>query len=248
MKIIEVYSGYDQYDNLLEQVHTEKTFDNNELISNEVHLDSIGNKILEKIYEYENGLLVGIKKYSLGELISICAYSYDADKRKIGEVWQTSDSKKISDMVYNPANNEFVIREYDEEGNVVLEKRDILDDNGNIIKEIENEDYVTEHIYENGKKVSTRIYEAGEMTLQEEYFFDENGNEIGSKGIDYEADETITINRKFNESNKVTSEKEYLNGTLEYDKIYTYDEKNRIIRLEIISTNETGIREFQYIE
>jgi len=78
--------------------------------------------------------------------------------------------------------------------------------------------------------INTKIYEDGNLVLNEDYFYNQDGIEIGSTGYDYNSKIETKIKRYLDDNSRVIKEEHFENEELDY-----YYEKNYTLTGEILT-------------
>ncbi len=148
--------------------------------------------------------------------------------------------------------------EYSADDSLFLERTTTLNEKGNPIKEVEvvyggiNEgELETINTYNDKEQlINTKMYEEGEMTLNEDYFFNEQGFEIRSVGYDFDLDRKVEIQRLIDDKGRILKEEQVVNGVLAnyFEKVY--NENGQLVYKKVFDLEEgSGIeeeREFVY--
>ena len=198
-------------------------------------------------YWYEEGRVAGKKFYVFGVHESTTEMSYDDTGVLVEELTLNADGDELHRFKRNGNRATQLIK--DETGTILESKEIHYDDNGNPVKEIEEEGaYITELSYDGKNLTHLKIIEDGQVTLEETYQFDQNGNEIRSEGIDSVDDSRIVVERTFDGNNNLVKEVQYENDQLFSTVTCKYDDRNRLSEKENIMKDQIELSRYTYEE
>jgi len=242
----ETLTKYDAYDQPIERSTVETSINENGQVLQEAQYDAGGNQLLEVNYYYEGDNLIRIEQIAGGMTQLVKHMTYNENNIKIKEIWLAFDDIKMYEMTRDPAQLELHIKEYDLEGELLVERLHVLDNDSNLVKEIIDDAYIVESTYTNGKLAKTEVSDSGEKIQTEEFEFDEEGNEIGRSIIDHSSGQQTIIKAELDESNNKLREYFYQDEKLVFDKSYAYDDQNRITMLGTRSAQGKEVIEYSY--
>ncbi len=208
----------------------------------ELTFDLDGNEIHKTEFIYESALLQQINEISYQVLESITKFKYNAEGKVIHEICENVDGEIEFEKQVIEEENIIIERVY---GDTTIKK---LNEKGQVYEEMEADNTVTKNHYEGDNLVRTQIFEGSELMLDESYYFDELGNEVGSSGKDLETGTELVIKRKFSDFNKVLLEENFDDGELSFRKTSTYDDHQRLVKeqLETMETGSVSVTEYFY--
>ena len=207
----------------------ESTYNDDSLIILEITKSLNGEEASVTTYEYsKNNLLIKEETTHEGTLIMKRTFQYSALEELISEKL-FDDSKK---MIYQieRRGNKIVENEYDHYSKPTLKLTKHLDLQDQVIKEIDDIGNVTEYEYQGNNLVNCKMYEAGILVMNEDYFFDEHNNETKSEGVELDIQEKITVIKEYNQANKLVKENQFLNDLPVFERILEYNDKNQLIK------------------
>ena len=224
----------DRNNGIIEQSINVKYFDENSKLTLEIKQLGNEQESWRKVFEYTGNQ--EIETLFMNEEVMQTSRIERSDLgQKKKEVITNNSSQVIYSWILDESNNVVTINEFDEDGELSLRTLKHLNSEGIVIKEIEGDDYVTNYEYIMGNVSNVKIVDGGKMIVDENFFYDENGNEIRSLGIDNEVGEEIEIKKAYNLHNKIVKEEQCMNGKLEYLKQFEYDSNQELIK--IVSEN-----------
>jgi hypothetical protein len=216
---------------ILEQIINVKYFNEDSKITLEIEQAPNGQENWRKLWEYTNNLETE-KLFAYSELVQTNIITRDSLGRKVREKTINSFNNIIYSWVLDDSNLLITEEVFTNEGELLLRILKYLNAEGEVLKEMEDDDYITNYEYLNGKVANVRIYDGEELVLEENYFYDINGNEIRSLGFDKETGEEIEITRTYNANNNIAREEQLINGELSFVKLFEYDSNRELVRIE----------------
>ena len=178
---------------------------------------------------YKGKLLVKREEYQLEDSITT-EYVYDDQSRLTEELENDSDGNLLRTLEIDNNTRVRIETYYEDEGLVRARMTTLFDENGNTTKQTEDDDYITTYKYnDQNKLINIIITEDGKTTLNEDYFYNDEGLEIRSLGVDHNVDTTIEILRSFNENKQLVKEEQFSNGELEFLFEKKYNEHGHLV-------------------
>lgn len=238
----------DRNNNIIEQSINVKYFNEHSKLTLEIEELPDGRENWRKVFEY--------KDFQETETLIVS----DVIKQT-NQIKRNNSGHKLEETTINNSNNQIIyswsfdqpmslitVQEYSIEGELILKTSKHLNSKGEIIKEIEEDDYQTNYKYVDGNVSNVQIIDNGELVLNEDYYYDKNGNEIRSIGIDKEEGGAIEVKKIYNVNNKIIKEEQLLNGELEFIKQFEYNSNQQLVRIESknVSEGETELTEIDH--
>lgn len=195
-------------------------------IAIDVYCQSSPSELLKRIeFEYANNNLISETTFANGDVQSKKTFEYNANNQLSNEIIDLHLRKINQSFIYNDANQliniKYKITDYDTDGQVVAESESeapLEYENGLLVKDWESWGGFNTYEYENNLVVSKIEYtKVGEKHHTTTYTY---------------ADDVLIGERKETES-----------GNLLYEKVYVYDNKNRLVQ---IKDGENTIEENDY--
>lgn len=236
-----VHKEFDKLGELTDGFKRDIVYENG-LKKSELTYDLEGNEIHQTEFIYQDKLVHQIKEIGFQELMFTKKFEYNSDGTVIHEILENETGEIEFELQFIEEENIILERQY---GETTIKK---LNDKGKIYEELESDNTITKYHYEGDNLVRIQIFEEGELMLDESYYFDEHGNEIGSSGKDLETGVEVVIKRKFSDFNKLLLEENFDNGKLSFRKTQTYDEQQRMVKeqVETIEMGDISVTEYFY--
>ncbi len=179
---------------------------------------------------YEGKLLVKKEEFQVGENAIITEYVYNDKGQLTEELENDTDGNLLRTLEIDNNTRVRIESYYEEEGLIGARMITLFDEHGNTTKVTEDDDYITTYTYDDQNKLkNVTIKEEGKITLNEDYFYNEEGLEIRSLGVDHNVDTTIEILRVFNENKQLVKEEQFSNTELHLLFENKYNEQGHLI-------------------
>ena len=231
MKKTKKHTLIDSKHNILNQSINVKHFDKNNNVALEIEEIQEGVENWRKVSEYESNLET--ETLFVGdEIVQTNQITRNSSGKKLKEITTINDEQIIYAWILDQQNNLITEEEYDIEGALIVKTIKHLNSDGKIIKEVEGSDYQTNYEYVNGRVSNVKIIDEGTLNLEENHYYDDNGNEIRSLGMDHQLREEIEVKKTYNPHNKIIGKEVFMNGIIEYTEEYEYNSDHDLIRIE----------------
>lgn len=234
MKKTKIETKFNNHNNIIDHNINVKFFDEESKLILEIDQLPNGEENWRKVFEYSTNqetekLIINENTEQVNLIIK------KESGEKVKEVTTNYLNHVIYSWILDESNQLITEKQFDINGELIVETKKYLNKEGEIIKEIEESNYQTNYEYLNGNISKVQVIDNGKLVLNEQYFYDDKGNEVRSLGYDLDVGEDVEVKKMYNSNNKIIREEQFINGEYTYIKLFEYDSNQELSKLEFRS-------------